>query len=584
MRFAWKIFLGAILVVVTTTLLVEGLAARNLKERRIAQIDQQLLDDSFGMALAVAPVIEAGDRPRLQMLADAAAGRHLARRITLLAADGSVLADSHEQVARMANHAHRAEVEQPGTIHERRSSTLDTLMRYAAERVIGSDGQHIGYARIALPVRGIDDDLASLGKAIRTGALVALLAGLVLSLILARRVSGPLGRISELLSALGRGESTARLPVESNDEIGNLAAAVNDMAAQLQRRQAVLLEEVTQKEAVLSAMEEGVLAVDDEQRVVLANRAARRWLIDPRGDPVNKRLAEITRVPEILAGVRAAVRNERVEDEFSLDVPGLGERVVGLSANPAASGKGPRVAVLVLRDLTEIRRLEKVRTDFVANVSHELKTPLTSMRGYVEAVIEDADMPHAQRVRFLKKASQNTERLTDIVSDLLDLARIESGTRPVDHESVELGALASECARRAASDAEHHGVEVRLHPAEGPLRVSGDRKALATAIDNLLSNAVKYSPPGHPVDLTLTSDGAQHCLAVRDEGPGIARHEQERIFERFYRVDKDRSRALGGTGLGLSIVRNVARAHGGEVSIESATGAGSCFRLRLPSA
>lgn len=584
MRFAWKIFLGAILVVFTTTLVVERLASSSLEERRLAQIDEQLLDDAEGLARVVGPAILAGDTERLQGIADAVSGRHRARRITVIAADGTVLVDSHESAERMENHGHRPEVTQPGTIHERPSASVGALLRYAAEPVQAEDGRVLGYARVALSVQGIADELAGVTKAIRTGALVALLVGLLLSFVLARRVSGPLGRISDKLAALGRGEQPPRLPVESRDEIGRLAAAVNDMAARLQRRETVLTEQIIQKEAVLSAMEEGVLAVNDEERVVLANSAARRWLLDSKRDPVGRRLAEITRVPEILQGVRAAVRNERVETEFSLDLPGLGERVVGLAANPASASDGPRVAVLVLRDLTEIRRLEKVRTDFVANVSHELKTPLTSMRGFVEAVLEDPQMPPEQRSRFLQKACHNTQRLTDIVSDLLDLARIESGTRPVDHEPVELGALVAECVRRAVSDAETHGVHVRLHPADGPLRVVGDRLALATAVDNLLSNAVKYSPAGHSVNVTLRADGTQPCIEVRDEGPGIAPHEQERIFERFYRVDKDRSRALGGTGLGLSIVRNVARAHGGEVSVQSSLGTGSTFRLRLPAA
>ena len=240
--------------------------------------------------------------------------------------------------------------------------------------------------------------------------------------------------------------------------------------------------------------------------------------------------------------------------------------------------------VVVLRDLTERRRLEQVRQDFVANVSHELKTPLTTMRGYVETIQDDPDMPPAVREKFLDKVQRSTTRLGSIVSDLLDLTRIETTRDSVERHRVDLYALAREAIGLAQSSAESRSVLLRLAGAGGPWFVLGEDKSLMLAIQNLVDNAIKYSPEEGVVTVSLEGDENGLVLAVKDEGPGIPESERERIFERFYRIDKDRSRSPGGTGLGLSIVRNAVRSHGGDVDVVSTMGQGSTFRMHLPRA
>lgn len=586
MRFAWKVFLGAILVIAVSTLMVERLVHQKLRDVRLGQVDQQLLVDVDSLARILLEPMRRGDLAELEQLASELAGVRGDRRVTLLDAEAWVIADSHGVPAEMENHSARPEVQQPGTVHERRSASVDLNLRYAARAVREADGRLLGYVRSSLLADPVRHELAALRTATRTGALLSLLVGLVLSLLLARRITVPIAKINQMLSALGRGEYGERVQIDGVDEIGRLAQAVNAMADQLEIRQRLIDEEVSEKEVILSAMEQGLLAVDDEQRVVLANSAARRLLAGATGDPVGRKLAEVSAIPELHAAASLAIgRDERVETEFTLQHPTEGKQIIGLWTTPSSDlAGGKRIAVMVLRDLTEIRRLEKVRTDFVANVSHELKTPLTSMRGYVEAVLEDPAMPDELRSRFLEKAFANTARLTSIVSDLLSLARLEAHEQPNQLEQFELGELVAECVLRAASDAETRGIRVRMEPASEPLSIIGDRTALGSAIDNLLSNAVNFSPEGAPVIVSVFAEGKNRLIEVRDEGPGIARAEQERIFERFYRIDKDRSRALGGTGLGLSIVRNVMRAHGGDVAVRSELGQGSVFRLRLPAA
>jgi two-component system phosphate regulon sensor histidine kinase PhoR len=247
----------------------------------------------------------------------------------------------------------------------------------------------------------------------------------------------------------------------------------------------------------------------------------------------------------------------------------------------ARTARTKRGSVLELRDVTDLRRLEAVRRDFVSNVSHELKTPLTAMRGYLEAMIEDEEMPEGLRHSFVQKAHRNTERLAAIVGDLLSLSRLESEEHELAFEPLEVGELLEVVAEDLRDLADSRRQAVVCTTPDGPLEVDADAQALGMALNNLVSNALQYSPEGEEVHVTASVEGDQVRIDVVDRGPGIPHEEQERIFERFYRVDKARSRKLGGTGLGLSIVRHVMAAHGGRVELESEPGVGSRFSLLL---
>jgi len=291
---------------------------------------------------------------------------------------------------------------------------------------------------------------------------------------------------------------------------------------------------------------------------------------------------EVTRVPEITDLLARCLRTGAPAwVEANLPGPG-GERVLRLAASPLSDAEGTFGSVIVLQDLTGMRRLEAVRRDFVVNVSHELKTPLTALRGFLDAVLDDPALPEPLRQRFLGRAREATERMIAIVGDLLSLARVEAEGQPARSTPLDLRELASEAQARAAGLAALRGARVQLDLPGAPVPVQGDRAELATALDNLLDNALKYGPEGGLVRVRVAPQGAEALVEVEDRGPGIPAHEHDRVWERFYRVDKSRSRELGGTGLGLAIVRNVALAHAGRVSLDSEPGRGSTFRLHLP--
>ena len=609
-RFSWKVSLAAAALVAVTALLIGFQLIPAAAERRLATIEERCLDEAALVAAAVqgemarhALVVgpaSTGGLPapppeRLQALAERLSVSVEGRRITLIAPDGRVLADSHERADVMENHGSRPEVLAPGRVVPRLSRTLGVEMLYAASIVTtpedaGDLGMPLlGYARVAVPLDDVATEVARLRGALLRGTLIALAGGLLLAVFAARQLTRPLRRITDSLQALGRGDYSRRLPETDVDEVGQLVRVVNIMADQLAERVERLREALEQDQAILGAMEEGVLAVDAEARVVAVNDAARSLLDITVSDARGRPLTELTRVPDVIQAVTAcleAVRKVSVEVrvQHGPTILDLSVSIVPLAEVDAEDGgSAARGAVAVLHDLTELRRLETVRRDFVANVSHELKTPLTAVKGFIEAVREDADMTPEVRENFLARAAGHTDRLADIVADLLTLARLESGDEPgavtTDLDLAEVVRLAVAPYRITATQ---RGVALDVEIAEDPLPYHGDAAALETAVSNLVSNALKYSPVGGTVRVRLRRDDSAVWAEVEDEGPGIPTHEQERIFERFYRVDKDRSRAVGGTGLGLSIVKHAVSAHGGQVRVVSQVGVGSRFVIRLP--
>jgi two-component system phosphate regulon sensor histidine kinase PhoR len=365
-------------------------------------------------------------------------------------------------------------------------------------------------------------------------------------------------------------------------ELAGLGRAVGEMAAQLRERFERIARDQSEIRAIVGAMVEGVLAIDAESRVVLLNAAGAELLGTTPDAARGKPVWEVTRLPEIS---ELLARCLRTGGPAWVELRVAGEprdRVLRLAASPLVDDRGPFGAVVVLHDLTEMRRLEAVRRDFVVNVSHELKTPLTAMRGFLDAVLDDKDLPPELRARFLGRARDATDRLAAIVSDLLTLARVEADEGTARRTPLDLVELAAEVCAETADGAALRGARVTLSTPDEPVPVLGDHAELVAALGNLVDNAVAYGPDGGEVRVRISAAEGEAVAEVEDDGPGIPPHEQQRIWERFYRMDKSRSRELGGTGLGLSIVRNVASAHGGRVSLDSEVGRGSTFRIHLP--
>jgi two-component system phosphate regulon sensor histidine kinase PhoR len=412
--------------------------------------------------------------------------------------------------------------------------------------------------------------------------LIVALAGLV-TLVAARRISRPLEDIRNAAGRFASGDLSFRIPTTGSEETAELAQAMNDMAAQLDDRIHTVLNQRNEQEAVLSSMVEGVLAVDSKERVLTMNHAAGNLLSIAPPEALGRTLQEITRNSEIHDFARRALRADGPTERDITFFHSGDTRSIQAHGAPIQDADGRRLGVvIVLNDVTRLRRLESIRQDFVANVSHELKTPITSIKGFVETLRDGAMNDAEDASRFLAIIARQADRLGAIIEDLLSLSRIE---QDANEDALELqltplrGILAGamESCRMKAGE---KSIEIDLECSED-MNVKANAPLLEQALVNLIDNAIKYSPDGAHVRVSAEQDKGATAISVADDGCGIAEGHVGRLFERFYRVDKARSRQLGGTGLGLAIVKHIALAHGGRVSVESRPNEGSTFTLHL---
>jgi two-component system phosphate regulon sensor histidine kinase PhoR len=504
---------------------------------------------------------------------------------------GRVLADSWENPDRLEPHDRRPEVRQARETGERgvatrRSRSVDTEMLYLALPVYDDHGARLlGFVRTSLPDTLVRERRASVRTNVILGAAGAALCGLVLALVVTRRLTTRLARMARAARDITEGREPGPLPTESTDETGDLARDLQKLAGQLERRLDVIEGERNRLTAVLGSMMEGVVAVDRSEQVLHLNVVAADLLRASPTESVGRRIWEVTRVHQICETLEKVLETDaEVVREIRLEEGGP-RRVLEAYASPLRDGQGElRGAVVVLHDITELLRLETVRRDFVANVSHELKTPLTAIRGLLETLLDDGAMDAETRSRFLGKAHDQSLRLTTLVKDLLALSRIESEETAVEHRRMDLCRPLREAIRRLDPGLQGRALTVDVSLPDEPVHVFGDEEAIRQIADNLLDNALKYTPDGGRVGIRVASESDGIVFEVEDSGIGIASHHLDRIFERFYRVDKARSRELGGTGLGLSIVKHLVEALHGSVSVKSEVGRGTAFRVVLPAA
>jgi len=516
-----------------------------------------------------------------------ALGDAISTRLTVITAAGAVIADSDDDPASMDNHILRPEivaaVSDGSGFATRFSRTVAANMMYHAS-AIRIDGELIGFARTSLPLTEINDQLSEIRTIVTLGAAFATLIALIVGLLVAGRITAPLIGMTSAVESIADGDYGKRVNSSAGDEIGLLGKAFNRMAGELEDRMRTITADRNVLLTILAGMAEGLIAVDGEERIVHLNPAAGRLFgVDPE-KCTGKKLWEVIRGNHIVEMLRRSFQNRSAaRSRFSIFEEIDGGREVELHAAPlediAGNFKG---AVFVFDDVTELRRLETVRQDFVANVSHELKTPIAAIRGLVETILDDREMPGETRDEFLNRVQNQSVRLSLIVTDLLTLARLDSAEAVFEAETVDLRdrvTLAGSHFRAAADGA---GIDLVVEVPVHAVNVSGDLESLDVVINNLVDNALKYTPKGGRVSISLEADENETALVVKDTGVGIAAEHRDRIFERFYRIDKARSRELGGTGLGLSIVKHVVKVHGGEVLLESEPGSGSSFRVILP--
>ena len=583
-RSSWKL-VASLSALVALVIGVVGIQAQRdlaLREARIQRVDLEARTDLARMelgdlALENAPAAELGRRAR-------AIAETSGTRVTLVARDGRVVADSAVPPARLSqleNHGQRAEV--VAALREgrgyavRRSASVGRDLRYAALPVAAGDG----VIRLALesPEQARVTFFGLLGGWLGQALVVGLLGALILGIFIARSAAQSIERMQTVATSLAGGDFSQRVRRHSGDELDPLAGAIDQLAEQLRLR----LDEATQEKerlrAILNGMVEGVVVVDTGGKLVLVNDRAREFFA-LEGDVDGRSYLEVLRNAALDDLLRdAAGTDEEVAAQIELGP--AGDRVLRAQAVRFPAGAGARMGtVAVFHDVTEIVRLEQVRRDFVANASHELRTPLTAISGFTEMLLSSQSLDDASRRSYLEVIDRHAQRLIHLVTDLLELSTVEGRRVSLAMAEVDVGALAERLLEDYYERAQAKDILASVECRGRPI-ARADERALEQVFINLIDNALKYTAEGGSLVVRVEQDDERVRVSVIDDGIGIPAAARERIFERFYRVDKARSREAGGTGLGLSIVKNLVQSLGGEIAVESTLGEGSTFRFTL---
>jgi two-component system, OmpR family, phosphate regulon sensor histidine kinase PhoR len=583
-RLFWKLGLTYFALLLGVLLAVDFYSSRVLRRDYI-----RAADDRLASLLDIAQARP----PRLEDAADLRAwsewmGRSGAR-VIVIDNTGRVLADSQHDPETMENHSNRPEIQQAFATGEgqsvRHSATLGRDLVYRAVRWEQSSGPPV-VIRMALPLAEVDASVSELRRRIYGASLVVLLLGGIISMTYFRVFAARVERLKDFSRRVAEGDFRP-LPAERpRDELADLATALNETAAWMDSTIRSLSGERNRSSAILRSMVEGVAVIDAQEKLVFCNRAfSEIWNLDStavEGRPV----IEAVRNSDLVGLIRRALRGEDgVRSEIAMGI--VQHRNFSVTATPvqaldaAALNEKPSGAVVVLHDVTELRRLERVRHDFVANVSHEFKTPLTAIQGFAETLLSGALEDPRNNRRFLEIIRDHAARLAVLTDDLLKLARIEAGKLEVQFVPVQLAEVIERCTETSLLKANRKQIVLE---ADVPTRlpaVHGDASLLRDVVQNLLDNAIQYTPEGGRVRISATAGPREAVVTVDDTGIGIPLADQERIFERFYRVDAARSREAGGTGLGLSIAKHIVEAHGGRLWVESEVGHGSKFSFSV---
>jgi two-component system phosphate regulon sensor histidine kinase PhoR len=583
--FRTRLFLSSLAIAAVTLIVATMMVSWNIRRATTARIERSLIAQT---RLAAETLSHRTDFPDggLDSVADAM-GAVSGARVTLVASTGTVLGDSDvnaEQLATVENHAGRPEIaraRQDGLgIAYRHSTTVATDMLYVAAPVRNPSRPDLAIVRLALPLTEVEQQLAEVrrvaGAAFATALVSALALAWATSIVMSRRV----GAIAAVAERYAAGDWSRPARDSGHDEIGSVARALDTSAREIGRRAMELASDRARMEAILSGMIEGVLVVNDHGRVQLVNGAARRML-HLQDNPEGRHYVEIVRLPDIAAQIGVALRGGTVES-VELTLPHESEIII-IARGAPITASGAAGAVLVMHDITDLRRADRIRRDFVANVSHELRTPLTAVRGYVEALLDGGAEP-ADVKRFLEIIGRHTLRMERLVRDLLRLARLDAGQETLERVSCPVESLFTGVETDLAASLESREQTVEQHIAPDAAVVSGDPAKLHDALRNLLENATNYAPEGSIITMTSERSGSRIRLIVSDTGPGIPEADVPRVFERFYRVDKSRTRANrdpGGTGLGLAIVRHLIELQGGRVTAANGPQGGAIFTIEL---
>jgi two-component system, OmpR family, phosphate regulon sensor histidine kinase PhoR len=585
-RLIWVLYPSYLFIILLSIISVIWYASVSEKKIYLRQTETDLETRAIFIKGMIKSLSEYGDPAYIDRLCKET-GRATETRITIILPSGKVIGDSEYEPGDMDNHKDRVEfigaVKDKKGVSTRYSLTLKKTLMYVGIPVYFNN-QLQAVIRTSIPVDKIDEAIKRIQhKIIITGLIIAFLAAIV-SLIISRRISRPIEALRKNAEGIAKGEFRFTQPRSRIYEIVNLHNAMKEMVKDLEERISTITRQRNEIEVILSSMEEGILAVDKDERIISLNRAAEKIFGVKSRDAQGKSIQEAIRnrtfhdfISDVIKG------NEPVEKEITL-YPGE-EKFINGHGTRLVDTNGKEIgALIVLNDVTRLKRLENIRRDFVANVSHEIKTPITAIKGFVETLKDVGVDSEEDRERFLSIISKHVNRLEAIIDDLLKLSRLEKETESGDEILLEKANLLDviETAVQVCSPvAEAKGIKISF-TCEQDLTAKVNGPLLEQAVVNLLDNAVKYSDNNTKVHVKAYTKEDMLYIEVSDEGRGIEKEHLPRLFERFYRVDKARSRQQGGTGLGLAIVKHITQAHRGSVSVESDPGKGSTFTIRLP--
>jgi two-component system phosphate regulon sensor histidine kinase PhoR len=567
-----------VLLFITIMILLSWFIGTQARAIYLDRLTDELANQALILSDSVGHELDEGGQPAdiQELVTHSTEG--MSTRVTVIGPDGTVLADNQADPAAMENHNNRPEViearERGQGDATRTSKTVDRSFLYVAVTVPHVDGV---VTRVAVPLHDVSETVWSVWKWIALAGAGASVAAIAIAWLIAGRIVQPLEALRQHAMAVARGDLTARMDPPEPSEFAEVGYALNRMTEELETSHDALNQARLRLEAVLAELADGVVITDEDGLVLRMNAAAENLLGAEESVSIGKPFLQVCRDHELHQLLQSAL-DENQHSEGTIE-HGLNRRTLLTTAQVVEDAR-ERLGLVVLRDISELRRLETVRREFVANVSHELRTPLTSIRAMVETLeagaIEDEDLT----VDFLARIVGEVDRLTALVEDLLDLARLEAGRTTLKYEQHDPGALVRQGAERMRpqTDRAQLALEVVVSGDTKPIPV--DRTRLEQVLINLIHNAIKFTPAGGSITLSVYQSASQTTVEVRDTGVGIAPADQIRLFERFYK--SDRARRSEGTGLGLAIAKHIVQAHGGTIAVQSVVGEGSTFRITLP--